>query len=239
MDIDKIFSRDPASFFHVLTQQEREVLLDRLEVRTYRKGDYICQTGENPAGLFCLISGKAKIFREGPGGRDHIFKFVKPTDLIGYAALFAEQVYGASASVIEDSVAVFIDRDTFFTMLHNNNQLYPIILKSLATELGFSYFRTMTLTQKQLPGRLAETLLFLRDNYGFESDNVSLKVRISREDIANMSNMNTSNAIRTLSSFARKKLIGIEGKQIKLLDITKLEEISREKQTKSLPKKRG
>lgn len=232
MDIDKIFSKAPTSFFHFLSKQEKEYFLNRMEMRTYKKGDYICRTGETPAGLFCMMSGKAKIFRVGPGGREHIFRLVKPTELIGYAALFAEQVYGASASAIEDSSAAFIERETFFKALHNRNELYLAILKSLATELGFLYFRTMTLTQKQMPGRLSETLLFLRDNYGFESDGVTLKVRISREEIANMSNMSTSNAIRTLSSFARKKLIGVEGKNIQLLDIEHLEEISKEDRRK-------
>jgi CRP-like cAMP-binding protein len=120
---------------------------------------------------------------------------------------------------IEDSEVMSLDRETLFSLLRANSELCILFIQSLAAELGFSYFRTVTLTQKQIPGRLAETLLFLRDTYGFENDGVSLKVCLSREDIANLSNMSTSNAIRTLSSFAAKKLIGIEGKKIKLLDI--------------------
>jgi CRP-like cAMP-binding protein len=100
------------------------------------------------------------------------------------------------------------------------------ILSSLATELGFSNRRTVTLTQKHIRGRLAESLLFLMNTYGFEQNGATLKVYLSREDIANLSNMTTSNAIRTLSTFASENVISLEGRKIKILDLHKLERIS-------------
>jgi len=233
VDIDKILFDDPSSVFHVLTESERQLFRDRMEVKKYRKGESICRTGDVPAGLLCLISGVAKIFREGAGGREHIFRMTQPNGLIGYLALFADQIYGASAKAIEDSMAVIIDRETLYSLLHTNNELCILFIKSLSTELSFSYFRTMTLTQKQMPARLAETLIFLRDTYGFESDDATLTVRFTREDLANLSNMSTSNAIRTLSSFAEKKMISLNGKRIKLLDIAGLEEISGERSKSS------
>ena len=101
------------------------------------------------------------------------------------------------------------------------------IIRLLSTELGFSNNRTITLTQKHIRGRLAESLLFLCDTYGFEKDKVTIKVYLSREDIANLSNMTTSNAIRTLSTFANEGVISIDGRKIKILDKVKLERISK------------
>jgi CRP-like cAMP-binding protein len=74
---------------------------------------------------------------------------------------------------------------------------------------------------------LAEALLFLRDSYGLEEDDCTLSIYLSREDLANMSNMTTSNAIRTLSTFANEKLIAIDGRKIKLINIEELEDISK------------
>ena len=76
-------------------------------------------------------------------------------------------------------------------------------------------------------GRLVESLLLLKDKYGFEHDGTTLKVYLSREDIANLSNMTTSNAIRTLSTFANEKVIAIDGRKIKILDAHRLERISK------------
>ena len=87
--------------------------------------------------------------------------------------------------------------------------------------------RTVNLTQKHIRGRLAESLLFLRDSYGLEEDGCTLSIYLSREDLANLSNMTTSNAIRTLSGFASEHLVAIDGKKIKLINEEELEKISR------------
>ena len=227
-DINNFFLDNTDSIFHILTAREKQVFRNRLTIQTYLKGEFICRAGNIPTGLFCIVNGKVKVFQEGVAGREHIVRMAKPAGFIGYRALFANEVYAASARAIEDSVVASLDRDTLFSLLHSNSKLCLLFIKSLAAELGFSYFRTMALTQKQIPGRLAESLLFLRDTYGFENDGCTLKVCLTREDIANLSNMSTSNAIRTLSSFANKKLIGIEGKKIKLFNIDGLEKLRME-----------
>ena len=85
----------------------------------------------------------------------------------------------------------------------------------------------MNLTQKHIRGRLAEALLFLKDNYDVEEDGCTLGIYLSREDLANLSNMTTSNAIRTLSTFADEKLIAIDGKKIKIVQEEELRKVSR------------
>jgi CRP-like cAMP-binding protein len=74
---------------------------------------------------------------------------------------------------------------------------------------------------------LAESLLFLKESYGLEEDGSTLSIYLSREDLANLSNMTTSNAIRTLSAFASEKLVAIDGRKIKFINIAELEKISK------------
>jgi CRP-like cAMP-binding protein len=83
------------------------------------------------------------------------------------------------------------------------------------------------LTQKHIRGRLAETLLTLKTTYGLDEDGVTIAMYMAREDLANMSNMTTSNAIRTLSQFASEGIISLDGRKIKLLDEGELTRISR------------
>jgi CRP-like cAMP-binding protein len=97
----------------------------------------------------------------------------------------------------------------------------------LSKHLGGSDTKIVTLTQKHIRGRLAEALLFLKDHYGMEEDGSTLSIYLSREDLANMSNMTTSNAIRTLSSFANEKMIVIDGKKIKIIEEEELRKISK------------
>ena len=142
----------------------------------------------------------------------------KPIGFIGYRALLANENHIASAEALEDSVVGEIERDCFIKILKSNALLCYHILKSIATELGFSHNRTVTLTQKHIRGRLAESLVFLRDTYGLEDDNQTIKVYLSREDLANLSNMTTSNAIRTLSAFADENVLELDGRRIRIID---------------------
>lgn len=88
--------------------------------------------------------------------------------------------------------------------------------------------RTVSLTQKRIPARLAESILLLKESYGVEADGATLSIYLSREDMANLSNMTTSNAIRTLSAFANEKVLAIDGRKIKIIDEEKLKKISQE-----------
>ena len=87
-------------------------------------------------------------------------------------------------------------------LIKDNSELALFFIRQLSIDLGISDERTVNLTQKLIRGRLAESLLFLKDTYGVEEDESTLSIYLSREDLANLSNMTTSNAIRTLSNFA-------------------------------------
>jgi len=217
---------DTTSVFNALTKEERDLLRAHSTCSSYKKGEIIYKEGDKPSGLISLATGKVKIFKEGVGGREQIVRMAKPVGFIGYRALFAEENYIASAKAIEDSVICIFEKDILFGLISSNHKFAFNIIKSLASELGFSNSRTVTLTQKHIRGRLAESLLFLKDTYGFEEDGSTIKVYLSREDIANLSNMTTSNAIRTLSTFASEKVISLDGRKIKVLDLKRLERIS-------------
>ena len=168
-----------------------------------------------------------KIFKEGVGGREQIIRMARPLGMIGYRALFAEENHIASAVTIEESMVCTVGSDFILNKALKNNYFSLSIIRKLSKELGFSNARTVTLTQKHIRGRLAESLLLLKDKYGYEHDGITLKVYLSREDIANLSNMTTSNAIRTLSTFANEKVIAIDGRKIKILDAHRLDRISK------------
>lgn len=216
----------PGSIFKDLSRQELEVIVKNHSYAHYRKGEIVFKEGEKPAGLISLSTGKVKVFKEGVGGREQIIRMVRPAGLLGYRSLFAGMNYSASAIALEDSTICIIEKDAFLSLVRESPELSLRIIRMISVELGFSNERTVSLTQKHIRGRLAESLLVLRDTYGFETDGLTIRAYLSREDIANLSNMTTSNAIRTLSTFATESVISIEGRKIKILDCGRLERIS-------------
>ena len=111
--------------------------------------------------------------------------------------------------------------------MKTNSNICFFYIKTLAAELGVSDEKIISLTQKHIRGRLAEALLFLKDCYGVEEDGSTLSIYLSREDLANLSSMTTSNAIRTLSSFSNEKLVAIDGRKIKLINEEELQKVSK------------
>lgn len=219
--------KDISIIYSPLTAKEQAYLEENHTVIKYKKNQIIYQEGEEPTGLLCMGSGKAKVFKEGVGGRDQIVRMAKAPGLIGYRALFANGPHIASAVVIDPCTIFHIPKKVVNKLMSSNNQLCLNIINAFATELGFSRYRTVTLTQKHIRGRLAESLILLKDIYGYEEDEATLNVYLSREDLANFSNMTTSNAIRTLTNFVKENVISVDGRIIKILDEEMLERISK------------
>ncbi len=215
-----------ASIFKGLSQKDKETIAQHHTFSNIRKGEFLFKEGDKTKGLICLASGKAKIFKEGVGGREQILKMVKQQGLIGHQALFTENNWSFSATAIEDSAICVFEKNTLLNVLKKNGILALKFLKLVTEELGFSNNRTVSLSQKHVRGRIAESLLVLRNTYGYENDGQTLGVTLSREDIAHFSNMTTSNAIRTLSNLASDGIIKINGRKIGIIDNPSLEHIS-------------
>jgi len=214
------------SVFFNLPQEQKILLQNYHTSKTYQKGQIIYREGETPEGLICLSTGKAKIYKEFYGGREQILRLAKPVGFIGYRALFAGEVYRSTAMALEESTICLISSEGIYSAIKQSSDFSLNIITNLAKELGFSNKRTISLTQKHVRGRLAESILFLKEIYGTEEDGSTLKIYLSREDIASLSNMTTSNAIRTLSAFAKEKILSIKGRRLKILDLEQLLKIN-------------
>jgi CRP/FNR family transcriptional regulator, polysaccharide utilization system transcription regulator len=216
----------PASVFRGLGQKEKETLVGNHKVYHIKRGHPVFTEGEKAHGLLCLASGKVKLFREGVGGRNQILMMKKPLDLFGFRSLFGDQYMYMSADAVEDSTICVLEKSPLIKILKKNADLSFLFAKLLSEELKFSNNRIISLTQKHVRGRVAESILMLSDVYGFEEDGRTIGVSLSREDIAGLSSMTTSNAIRTLSNFVTDGLITLKGRRITLTNQEALESIS-------------
>ena len=213
--------------WQLLTPEQRELLNKNFTIQKFKKNETIYCEGETPMHMMCLLSGKVKIYKEGVGGRSQIIRVIKDKEYFAYRAYFAEENFVTAAAAFEPCSICMIPMPFIMDLLKENNELALFFIRQLSVDLGVSDERTVSLTQKHIRGRLAESLLFLKDTYGVEEDQCTLSIYLSREDLANLSNMTTSNAIRTLSNFAAEKLITIDGRKIKIIEEDNLKKISK------------
>lgn len=216
-----------ADIWSPLNDEQREFLANQFTLQNYKKNEVIHCEGETPTHLMCLLKGKVKVYKDGVGGRSQIIRMIKPVEYFGYRSYFTQTDYITAAAAFEPSIVCQIPMTAITTLLAQNNGLAMFFIKQLSIDLGVADERTVSLTQKHIRGRLAESLLFLKESYGLEEDESTLSIYLSREDLANLSNMTTSNAIRTLSQFASERLITIDGRKIKIIDEEKLKKISK------------
>lgn len=221
------FSSSLMEIWRALTEKERSVLRKNATIQHFKKNQLIYCEGDDPKDMMCLLKGKVKIFKDGIGGRGQIIRMIKPVQYFGYRANFAQEFYLTNASAFEPSTVCLIPMEVVRELIYANPDLAMFFIRQLSVDLGIADERTVSLTQKHVRGRLAESLLFLRDSYGLEEDGATLSIYLSREDLANLSNMTTSNAIRTLSSFVEEHIIAIDGRKIKIIDPVKLRKVSR------------
>ena len=210
-----------------LTDAQCALISEHLHIVRYKKNDIIYSEKDSPSQMFFLLSGKVKVLKDGVGGRNQIVRVVKPVEMFGYRAYFAEASHRTTAMAFESSVVASVPMEVIEQVMRKNPEMSLQVVRHLSILLGQSDDRTVNLTQKHIRGRLAEAILFLKENYGVEEDGCTLSIYLSREDLANLSNMTTSNAIRTLSSFAVEKIIAIDGKKIKIVQEEELRKVSK------------
>ena len=209
-----------------LSPEQRDEMLQHASLVRYRKNEVIYKEGDLPTNLMCLVSGKIKIYRDGVGGRAQIMRVLGATEYFAYRAYMEGKPFITAAAAFEPCSIIKIPLGIVVGFMKKNPTLGWFFIQRLAHDLGVSDERTVNLTQKHIRGRLAESLLFLKESYGVEQDGSTLSIYLSREDLANLSNMTTSNAIRTLSAFASEHIIGIDGRKIQIINERQLRTIS-------------
>ncbi len=225
--LERIIGDDLSDMWNALRPEEKRIVTDNFRYEQYKKNQIIYAEKETPENLYCLLDGKVKLYKSGIGDRVQILRLYRPVQYFGYRAYFAREPYVSTAAAFEPSVIGIIPMRIVEELVRQNNDLAMFFIHELSRNLGGADTKIINLTQKHIRGRLAESLLLLADNYGYEDDDSTLKIYMSREDLANLSNMTTSNAIRTLMSFVTEKLILVDGRRIKIINEPQLRKISK------------
>ncbi|MBO4621266.1 MAG: Crp/Fnr family transcriptional regulator [Paludibacteraceae bacterium] len=208
--------------WEALTRDEREYINRHIQICHYRKNEVIHLEGDVPTHMMMLVSGKLRVYKEGVGNKVQIIRMLKPYDLFAFRALIAGETYNTSVSAFEQATVIKVAKDPFLHLIQTNNLFCYRFMVEMARDLGRSDARMVNLTSKHIRGRLAEALLQLKENYGLDEDGATISMYMSREDLANLSNMTTANAIRTLSQFQNEGMVSIDGRKVKILNAAEL-----------------
>jgi CRP/FNR family transcriptional regulator len=215
--------QDRADIFGGLCLAELEQIDDkRIEVH-FKAGELIFKQGTPNMHFLCLTQGKVKTYIEGYNNKNLILGVVKPVEYILGPGIYADQMHHFSAMAIEDSVACLVDLVTFKNLIRNNADFAEDFLRKVSLQSITNYELFISLTQKQMPGRIADVLLYLKDKV-YETN--PFHTTLSRQDLADMSGMSKESAIRILREFKDEKIIQVNGNDFEILNADHLVKIS-------------
>lgn len=189
--------------------------------KVIKKGEPLFQEGEHVNGVYCVEDGVCKLTKLSANGKDQIVKLVKKGELLGQRSMISDEPANLSAVALEDMQVCFIPKEEVIGFFNSNNKFSMAVMRNICGDLREADDIMVKMAQKSVKERLAHALLYLEDNFG-QAEDKSIRVTLSREEIASMIGTATESCIRLLSDFNKLGLIELSGKKIKILDRNKL-----------------
>lgn len=211
--------------FKKLTEQEFAQLNYDKTCSLYKKGSIIYREGSRLTGFYCVTRGIVKIFKTGIDGKEQIISFAKKGDIIAYRSLLSHELACTTAKVIDEAVLSHIPLQTLLYLIQNNWQFSLHMLQIVCKELRVANDYITDVAQKTVRERLAEVLLLLKDEFDLDNNN-TLKISLTREELANMVGTATESVIRLLSEFKQDRLIDLQGRKIKFINVAGLTKVA-------------
>ncbi len=210
--------------FSTLDDQSILDLCQFKEERSYHKGEVINHEGERITDFKYLKTGLVKLYRRTLNGEEQIITITRPFEFVSNLSIFSEDKYKYSVSSLEDSVVCSVKLDFIKSLFKKNGSFAMSLLTKISVINDKIISQTLDLRQKNLAGRVAFVLLyFTRDIYNSRV----FDLPVSRKEIADYIGMSSANVIRTMSDFKKDGIIKIFGKTIEVVNIEKLDIISK------------
>jgi CRP/FNR family transcriptional regulator, polysaccharide utilization system transcription regulator len=209
--------------FKVLREQDYKKIDEKRFEVLFNEGEIIFKQGTSFTHTICILEGLVKIYIESGEKKNFLMSLIGPGEMIGSPGMYTDNKHHFSVAAIEDTMACFVEREIIEDII-NTNDLFAVEMLKRANMRDIAHFRKFqTLTQKQMPGRVAEVILYLfREVY---KTNPFL-MTISRQEMADMASITKESTIRILKEFKDAGIISLNGNDLNILNLKALESIS-------------
>lgn len=218
------FVENEANIFKSLTEKELHFLVDKKQQIKYNVRETIIKQNTSSTFVICMRDGLAKVFIEGEKGKNLIVKIIGRGDFISGGGLFNGNVQHFTISALTPVTCCLIDASKLSNLFAENNSFAIELLRNHTKQNNYLLSKMVSLTQKYMPGRVAETLLYLKNDIYRKS---KFSIDLSRQELADMSNMTKESLVRILQQFKESNIIKTQGSEIEITDESSLINISK------------
>jgi CRP-like cAMP-binding protein len=225
LETDRDFICDiQAPCFQMLTPAEVELVSASKTQVLFRKGDNLTKQGAFASYVLFNMKGLAKQYLEGETSSRYNLRIIKPGEFIGLSAVFSRNTFNYSSVALTDCQVFLIEKETIAKVVKQNGMFAFTIIKRYCEQNADLFNTVQNLNYKQMNGRLADTLLYL-DN--LKGENAEIFQLLSRKDLAEFTGISTESAIKLLKNFEKDGLIGLDEKNIIIMNREALLQISK------------
>jgi CRP-like cAMP-binding protein len=213
MDITSIIAGIP--LFEGLSPKQYTALGAIAVRKYYSRGQNFFAEGDEGIGFYIILSGKVKVFKLSPEGKEQIFHILEAPEPFAEAAVFAGQHYPASAQALAETMVLFFPRQKFLELISREPSLALAMLALLSLRLRKLTMLVENLSLKEVPSRLAAYLLYLNEH---NVNAPTIELDISKNQMASLLGTIPETLSRILKRMNEEKLINVSTRSISILD---------------------
>lgn len=210
--------------FGMLTEEQKLIAQNASHAVSCRAGEVLFRQDTPVSHIMYLQSGLIKIFRESRNERSVIFDLATPGSFIALLTVFSDKLYQFNAVAVESAQVVLTEIPVMQKLVHENGEFASLLLKQTTQEGVNIITKLINQSQKQLPGRVADMLLFFSERI-YMSQKFSLP--LSRRELAEFVGTTKESMIRTLAEFRHDKIIKLDGKKVEIISPEIIHTLSR------------
>lgn len=226
-DIDDVLKATPV--FRKLSPEDRATVARAAGVRSYRKGETIFEQDTPSDAFYTIASGRVKIFKMLPTGKDIILEVFGAGDPLGAIAAYDGRPFPASAVALEDTTCVIIPRQTFFSLLEAHPSLVRGLMLGMTVRMVELTNRLAELSGSRIEPRFARLFLKLAADMGVpERGGTYVPLLLTRQELADMTGTTIETAIRIMSRWGKQDIVRTDKDGFVVMDREKLEEVAAE-----------
>lgn len=194
-----------------LTRAELDDLSRTMNVVAFRKREVIFRQQTPASHILFVKSGLVKIYKEGRNKRNFILKIAVPGEFIGIMSVFGNTMNQFSASSVNGAEIGYIEKKLFVTVMQKNGDFSNEVIRFISEEGLFIFERLIGQSHKQLPGRIADVILYFADTIYKKEE---FEFPFTRRELAELAGTTKESFIRTLSEFKNDKIISLEDSKV-------------------------
>jgi CRP-like cAMP-binding protein len=210
-------------YSQLLTNDQVELLRRNSSVVSYSRKDIVFRQNSRTSHIMLMVTGLVKIFKEGRNERTVLLKLASPGEYIGMLSVMGDQIHQYSATVVENADICFIDINAYRNVLMDNGKFSLQLINLISQEGLFIFNRLMNQTHKQLPGRIADVLLYFAEQIYRQQH---FDFPLTRRELAELAGTTKESFIRTLTEFKNDKIISLDGSRVEIISMDIIKTLS-------------